>query len=242
MLDVNAVACRNVLRRQNVVEFDIVAKAMQTRRSVRGFLPKPVDIDTISKILSVASYAPSGSNIQPWQVHVVMGKRRDELSNLLLGAFNKQEPSTREYEYYPVRWRTPYIERRRESGWGLYQTLGIKKGDRQASSEQHGMNFKFFGAPVVLIFTIDSDLEKGSWLDYGMFLQNIMVAARGCGLHTCPQAAVANYPQVIKRYLGIGEEQVVVCAISLGYEDPDCAANQFRASRVAVDDFAKFYV
>ncbi|PLC50669.1 nitroreductase [Pollutimonas subterranea] len=222
-------------------EFDIVVDAITSRRSVRGFLPEPVGIDLINKILATASYAPSGSNIQPWHVHVVMGEKRDELSRQLLDAHNRKRPESREYDYYPVNWRSPYIERRRETGWGLYETLGIQKGDRQASAQQHGRNYSFFGAPVVLIFSIDNDLQQGSWLDYGMFLQNIMVAARGCGLHTCPQAALANYPDIVKSQLGIDDGRTVICGISMGYEDTDCLANRFRPPRIGLDEFVTFH-
>ena len=222
-------------------EFDIVVDAITSRRSVRGFLPDPVSIDLINKILATASYAPSGSNIQPWAVHVVMGETRDELSRRLLDAHSSKLPESREYDYYPVNWRSPYIERRRETGWGLYETLGIEKGDRQASAQQHGRNYTFFGAPVVLVFSIDNDLQQGSWLDYGMFLQNIMVAARACGLHTCPQAALANYPGIIKSQLGIGDEQTIICGIAMGYEDTDCPANRYRPSRIRLDEFVTFH-
>ena len=222
-------------------EFDIVSKAVTSRRSVRGFLPDPIDMSLIHQILSAASYAPSGSNIQPWKVHVVTGAKRDELSRLLLDAFERKLPESREYDYYPVQWRSPYIDRRRETGWGLYEILGIKKGDREASSQQHGRNYQFFGAPVVLIFTIDKDLEQGSWLDYGMFLQSIIIAARGCGLHTCPQAALANYPDIVKSTLGIGDDQTVVCGISMGYEDTTCVANQFRPERIPLEDFVIYH-
>ena len=222
-------------------EFDIVAGAITSRRSVRGFLPKPVDSQLISRILSVASYAPSGSNMQPWHVHVLMDRKRDELSKLLLDAHNQNMPSTRGYAYYPEQWRSPYIDRRRATGWGLYRTLGIAKGDRMATAQQHGRNYAFFGAPVALIFTIDSDLQKGSWLDYGMFLQNIMVSARACGLHTCPQAALANYPDIVKKFLGIGEDQTVMCGMSMGYEDTNCLANSFRPERIELNEFVKFH-
>src|SRR5690606_34012585 len=150
----------------------------------------PVDRSLIDELLVIAGTAPSGSNIQPWHVHVVTGRARDRLSADLLAAHQRKESEHREYQYYPVNWRSPYIERRRETGWGLYGTLNIVKGDREATARQHGRNFEFFDAPVVLVFTLDNDLETGSWLDYGMFLQNIMIAARGYGLHTCPQAAL----------------------------------------------------
>ena len=222
-------------------QLDIVIDAITSRRSVRGFLPKPVSVGLINKILATASYAPSGSNIQPWKVHVVTGGKRDELSRQLRDAHVRNLPEEREYDYYPVNWRSPYIERRRETGWGLYETLGIKKGDRKASAQQHERNYAFFGAPVVLIFSIDNDLQQGSWLDYGMFLQNIMVAARACGLHTCPQAALANYPGITKNLLGISEDQTVICGISMGYEDSNCLANRYRPPRITLDEFVTFH-
>jgi len=136
-----------------------------------------------------------------------------------------------------VKWRSPYLDRRRATGWGLYGTLGIGKGDREASARQHARNYEFFGAPVVLIFTIDRDLETGSWLDYGMFLQNIMIAARACGLHTCPQAALANYPGIVKQHLGINDDKIIVCGMSIGYEDASAAVNRFQPERMAVSEF-----
>ncbi|MBO1111384.1 nitroreductase [Bordetella petrii] len=218
-----------------------VEQAIVSRQSVRGFLPTPVPPELVRRILRAAARAPSGSNIQPWKVHVVTGARRDALSQALVQAHARGEPERREYQYYPVAWRSPYIDRRRETGWGLYSLLGIQKGDRQASARQHARNFEFFGAPCVLLFTIDNDLDKGSWLDYGMFLQNIMVMARGCGLDTCPQAALANYPDIVKQHLDIPADQVVVCGISIGYQDQAEPANQYRTGRVDVDDFTTFH-
>jgi nitroreductase len=223
------------------VPHHIVDEAIRSRRSVRGFLPTPVPMETVKEILSVASYAPSGSNIQPWKVHVITGRTREELSAALLQAHARRQPELREYEYYPVQWRSPYIERRRQTGWGLYQTVGVAKGDRDGSARQHARNYAFFGAPVVLMFCIDNDLEKGSWLDFGMFVQNIMISARGRGLHTCPQAALANYPEIVKSRLDIGADQTLVCGMSMGYEDPDCVANRFRPPRIALDDFVTYH-
>lgn len=218
-----------------------VEHAVVSRRSIRGFLPTPVPTDLIRRILEASARAPSGSNIQPWKVHVVTGARRDALSQALLQAHAGHEPERREYQYYPVNWRSPYLDRRRETGWGLYSLLGIQKGDREGSMRQHARNFAFFDAPCVLLFTIDDDMDKGSWLDYGMFLQNIMIMARGLGLDTCPQAALANYPDIVKTQLGIPDDQIVVCGISLGYQDTDEPANQYQTTRVPVDDFAVFH-
>jgi len=216
---------------------DPVEHAVRSRKSVRGFLPRPVPLELVERILSVAAYAPSGSNIQPWKAHLLTGASRDALSAALTRAHYDGTPAEREYDYYPTTWRSPYQERRRATGWGLYSTLGIAKGDRAASSHQHARNYAFFGAPCVLLFTIDDDLGKGSWLDYGMFLQSIMVVATAHGLATCPQAALANYPDIVKRHLNIPASEVVVCGMSMGYEDPDAPANQFRPSRIGVADF-----
>lgn len=218
-----------------------VKNAITSRKSTRSFLSEPVDDTLIDELLEIAGTAPSGSNVQPWQVHVVTGRARDRLSQALLAAHRAGEPEAREYHYYPRKWRSPYIDRRRATGWGLYGLLGIEKGDREASARQHGRNYEFFGAPVVFIFTIDRDLEIGSWLDYGMFLQNIMVAARGFGLHSCPQAALANYPKIVKQQLGIGDDQMIVCGMSLGYEDTRDPINEFQPTRMALEEFVRHH-
>lgn len=220
---------------------DVIKKAITSRQSKRAFLPTPIDRSIIDELLQIAGTAPSGSNIQPWQVHVVSGAARDRLSAALLAAHQAKRPVSREYNYYPVHWRSPYIDRRRATGWGLYGLLGIQRGDHEASARQHGRNYEFFGAPLVLIFTIDRDLEAGSWLDYGMFLQNIMIAARGFGLHSCPQAALANYPEIVKEHLGIGDDKMVVCGMSLGYEDGNAPINEYQPARISLDEFVTYH-
>ncbi len=171
---------------------EIVEWAITTRRSVRGFIDEPVPRAIVERLLEIASRAPSGSNIQPWKVHVLMGAALERLKAALCAAHFGAEPEAREYEYYQTTWRSPYLERRRKTGWDLYTLTGVERGDRAASLRQRGRNYIFFGAPVGLVFTIDRDLGQGSWLDFGMFLQNIMIAARGHQLDTCPQAAIAN--------------------------------------------------
>lgn len=221
--------------------FQAVRNAITSRKSTRAFLPKPVAPELIDELLQIAGMAPSGTNTQPWNVHVVSGKARDRLSADLLAAHQQKVPEEREYQYYPLKWRSPYIDRRRATGWGLYGLLNIAKGDHEATARQHGRNFEFFGAPVVLMFTMDKDLETGSWLDYGMFLQNIMVAARGCGLHTCPQAALANYPKIIRSHLGIGDDKIIVCGMSIGYEDTSDPVNRFQPSRMGLEEFVTYH-
>lgn len=220
---------------------EAVERAITSRRSVRGFLPVPIPREQVERILAIASRAPSGSNIQPWKVHVLMGPALERLKHELCAAHFGGEPEAREYEYYPTNWRSPYLERRRKLGWELYRLTGVQKGDYDASLRQRGKNYVFFGAPVGMVFTIDRDLGRGSWLDFGMFLQNIMIAARGFGLDTCPQAAIANYPQILRRQLKIGDDQMIICGMAFGLADPDEPANRLVSEREPVDAFTTFH-
>jgi LAO/AO transport system ATPase len=218
-----------------------VDRAITTRRSVRRFLPDPVPQVTVAEILAVASRAPSGTNTQPWRAHVLAGERKDALSAALLRAHrDEQDAHSEEHRYYPVAWREPYLERRRRIGWDLYRLLGIERADRTGRHRQHGRNYLFFDAPVGLIFTIDRGLERGSWLDYGMFLQNVMVAARARGLDTCAQASFLKFHRVIARELSLAPEESVICAMSLGYADPDAPENGLVTERAPVAAFATF--
>jgi nitroreductase len=220
---------------------EIVEWAIMTRRSVRGFTAEPVARDTVLRILEVAARAPSGTNMQPWKAHVVTGPALIRVTAALCGAHFEGVPEGREYDYYPTTWRSPYLERRRKVGWDLYALTGVARGDRDAALRQVGRNYIFFGAPVGLVFTIDRDLGRGSWLDFGMFLQNVMIAARGHELDTCPQAAIANYPDVLRRELGIGEDQMIVCGMALGRADPDEPANRLVTEREPVEGFCTFH-
>jgi nitroreductase len=214
-----------------------VEEAIRGRRSIRAFLPKPVPRALIERIMETAGRAPSGSNVQPWHVWVLEGAVRDAICRELVARYDRNEVSQREYNYYPVNWREPYLARRRACGWGLYGTLGIGREDKGKMHAQHGRNFAFFDAPVGLIFSIDRDLEQGSWLDYGMFLQSIMVAAREFGLETCPQAAWLIFHDVLQRRLGIPQTQTIVCGMALGYPDPSEKVNTFTPDRMAVGEF-----
>ena len=220
-----------------------VDAAITSRHSVRAFLPTPVPRETIEDILRVAARAPSGTNTQPWQVHVLTGATRQRLVDAVLAAYD--DPQQRashqeEYAYYPVEWTSPYIDRRRKVGWDLYSLLGIGRADKQRMHEQHARNYAFFGAPVGLIFTIDRVMQQGSWLDYGMLLQNVMVAARARGLDTCPQAAFTQFHRVIADVLGLPAQQMVVCGMSLGHADPQAIENSLVTEREPVSGFARF--
>lgn len=218
-----------------------VDDAIQSRKSVRRFLPDPVSRETVARILEVAARAPSGSNIQPWKVHVVTGEVRRRLCDAILAAFDagtgEHQP---EYHYYPQNWFEPYVGRRRRCGYGLYETLGIQREDKQRRSDQARRNFLFFDAPAGMIVTIDRRLEAGSFMDTGMLIQSIMVAARGQGLHTCAQAAFTWYHEIIREQLGLDVNELVLCAIALGHEDTEAPENHFITEREPVEAFATF--
>ena len=221
-----------------------VDEALRSRRSVRAFLPTPVPRKTVEAILEVAARAPSGTNTQPWKVHVLTGASKAALSAAIKAAYDdpaERARHTEEYAYYPTEWRSPYIDRRRKVGWDLYSLLGIGRNDKARMHAQHGRNYDFFGAPVGLMFTIDRVLQQGSWLDYGMFLQSIMVAARGRGLDTCPQAAFMQYHRIISAHLGLGEHEMVVCGMSLGLADPSAVENTLTTERETVAGFTHFH-
>jgi len=218
-----------------------VDEAITSRRSVRAFLPRPVPAKMVEHLLAVAARAPSGTNMQPWKVRVLAGEAKERLSAAVLKAHdNEVDAHENAYRYYPVKFEEPYLSRRRKIGWDLYGLLGIAKGETDKMHAQHGRNYLFFDAPVGMIFTIDKALELGSWLDYGMFLQNIMVAARGAGLHSCPQAAWAKYHSVIRGVLDIPETEEIVCGMSLGYENTGAPENSLETEREPVSGFAVF--
>ena len=221
----------------------IVDAAITSRRSLRAFLPTPVPRETVEQILSVASRAPSGTNTQPWKVYVLSGEPKAQLSKKILAAYDdpaERAGHTEEYAYYPTEWRSPFIDRRRKIGWDLYGLLQIGKTDKARMHAQHGRNYAFFDAPVGLIFTIDRVLQQGSWLDYGMFLQSIMVAARGRGLDTCPQAAFMQFHRIITEHVGATANEQLVCGMSLGHADPAAVENSLVTEREPVASFARF--
>ncbi|MGE0724154.1 MAG: nitroreductase [Alphaproteobacteria bacterium] len=220
-----------------------VLAAIAGRTSIRAFLPTPVARADIERILAVATRAPSGSNTQPWKVHVLIGAARDRLVAAATHAYDHERGGQHrsEYEYYMTEWRDPYLARRRRTGWSLYGLLGITREDKAGMHAQHRRNFTFFDAPVGLIFTIDRDLERGSWLDYGMFLENVVVAARGLGLETCAQAAWARYHNLIRAHLGIPESEVVMCGMAIGHPDPAAIVNRYETTREPLAGFARFH-
>lgn len=222
-------------------EASIVDEAILSRRSVRAFLPTPVPEAMIRDILAIAARAPSGTNMQPWRVYVVTGESKQRIADAILNSGVRAEKANwDEYRYYPDQFFEPYLSRRRKVGFDLYAHLGIQRREVDRMREQHDRNFVFFDAPIGMIFTIDRRLNKGSWIDYGMFLENIMIAARGRGLHTCPQAAFAPYHNQIRPVLGITADEIVVCGMALGYEDTSKPENDLRTERASLEDWVTF--
>lgn len=215
-----------------------VDRVIAGRRSIRAFLPRAVDERDLDAILTLAACAPSGNNIQPWRVHVLRGDTLRRLTAAVCAAFDTADGSHRpEYDYYPAEFFEPYLGRRRKVGWDLYRRLGIERGDTARMRVQVRRNFTFFGAPVGLMFTIDRRLAQGSWLDYGMFLQTLMLAAEARGLATCAQAAWIDYHRIIAQTLALPPHEQVVCGIALGYADPDAAENTLVSERAALAEF-----
>ena len=220
-----------------------VDAAITSRHSMRAFLPTPVPRADIEALLAVAARAPSGTNTQPWRVHVLTGAAKQALCDEICAAYDdpvQRAQHTEDYAYYPTEWKPPYIDRRRKVGWDLYGLLGIAKTDKARMHAQQRRNFRFFDAPVGLMFSIDRVMQQGSWLDYGMFLQNVMVAARARGLDTCPQAAFTPFHRIIGRHLGLGEHEQLVCGMSLGHADPDAVENTLVTEREPVASFTQF--
>jgi nitroreductase len=221
-----------------------VDAAITSRMSTRAFTSQTVERQVITELLQLASRAPSGTNTQPWKVYVLQGASRDSLCDKVCAAHDaiRAQPELaaayqEEYDYYPEKWVSPYIDRRRENGWGLYGLLGIGKGDKDKMHLQHQHNYRFFDAPVGLMFTVDRVMGRGSLLDYGMFLQNIMLAARARGLHTCPQAAWNGFSKIILPHIGASSDEMLVCGMTLGYADPAALVNTLHTPRVPMQEF-----
>lgn len=218
-----------------------VTQALLARKSVRAFLDRPVSLESIEKILKAARHAPSGTNTQPWEVAVVTGETRIRMAQRLEEAFRSGKPEAMEYRYYPKEWKSPFKERRKACGLQLYGALGITREDKQRQMDQWAANFRAYDAPVMLFFFLDTQMQTGSFIDYGGFLQSVMLAACEEGLATCPQAALGGYPDIVKELLGYPRESLLVCGMALGYEDTAAAANSYRTPREEVAEFSRFF-
>lgn len=218
-----------------------IIDALQQRKSTRAFLDRPVTREQIVRILAAARHAPSGTNAQPWQVAVVSGRKKEELAAMLGEAFQRQGPGAMDYHYYPVDWHEPYRSRRVACGAQLYAALGIDRRDRGRRLSQWAENYRAFGAPMMLFFFLDPAMQQGSFLDYGMFIQSVMLAALEEGLATCPQAALGQYSSLIKDFLGYSRDTTLICGMAVGYEDPQAAVNGYRTPREEVSAFTRFF-
>jgi len=218
-----------------------VIEALQQRKSVRAFLSQAVEKNKIDAILRAASYAPSAVNTQPWQVAVISGEKKKHLEQVIEQAFRAGDKGKTDYTYAPQEWVLPYKNRRKSCGLQMYATLDIKREDKQRQIDQWAANYRAFDAPVLLLFFMDSSLEKGSFLDYGLFLQSLMLAATEQGLATCAQAAFAQYPHLIKPVLNIPLDTVLICGMALGYEDTEALINHYRTPREELSSFVSYY-
>lgn len=218
-----------------------VHDALAARKSVRAFLDNPLSRDVVSRVLDSARNSPSGVNTQPWQVAAVMGEKKEALQKMIEDAFNRGEKPQMDYQYYPLKWSEPYKTRRFQCGLQLYAALEIKREEKERRREQWIANYRAFDAPVMLYFFMDPGMETGSYMDYGMFLQSVMLAAVQEGLATCPQAALGEYPKIVKDVLGYPEDSILICGMALGYEDTTAKVNSYRTTREPVDTFTKFF-
>ena len=218
-----------------------VSEAIKQRHSTRAFLNQEVTAEVIQRMLDIARYAPSGVNTQPWQVAVVTGNTKQIIQHKMVEQLKAGVKGKMDYDYYPSTWEAPYKERRSETGKLLYETLNIKYEDKQRRLDQWALNYKAFNAPVMLFFLMDPCMGTGSYFDYGMFVNNLMLLAIEEGLATCPQGALGEYPEIIKESLGYQADQILLGGMALGYEDTQHPVNQMRVGRAEVKDFARFY-
>lgn len=218
-----------------------ISEAIRRRKSIRAYADKEVSRETIEKILDTARFAPSGANSQPWQVAVVCGETKQRIADALVEAFRSGEPEDRDYAYYPETWRQPFKRRRIACGALLYETLGIERKDREGRLQQWEANYRAFGAPVMLFFFLDPSLAIGSYMDSGMFIQSVMLAAMDEGLATCPQAALSGYATLVKDILDYPQTSILLCGVALGYEESEALVNSYRTPREKVESFTAFY-
>ena len=218
-----------------------IKQLLEARKSTRAFLDKPVELSIVNEVLDAARHAPSGVNTQPWKVAVVTGQTKNELTAAMESAFRGGEKGQMDYQYYPLDWQGDYKERRKDCGLRMYSALEIERGDKQRQMDQWAANYRAFDAPVMLLFLMDGIMETGSFLDYGMFIQSVMLAAQEKGLATCPQAALGEYPKIVKNKLGYADDTILLCGMAMGYEDTSAAVNSYRTPRQEVSEFTKIF-
>lgn len=218
-----------------------ITQAIEQRHSTRAFTQQTVSREQLERILSTASHAPSGANTQPWQVAIISGESKHNLQQKIEQAFSTGEKAKPDYPYYPDHWIEPYKDRRKACGLQLFESLDIKREDKDKRLAQWAANYRAFDAPVMLLFLMDKVMQTGSYLDYGMFIQSVMLAAMEEGLATCPQAALAEYPDIVRETLDYADNKIVICGMSLGYEDTSAVVNSYRTPREKLDNFCSFF-
>jgi nitroreductase len=215
-----------------------VSEALVTRKSIRAFRPDPVSRQTVEEILALAARAPSGGNLQPWKVHVLIGAAKDELVRRAKARMiENPRGGVPEYHIYPPELTEPYRTRRFAVGEQMYATMAIPREDKARRLQQFVRNWEFFGAPVGLIFSIDRQMQQGQWSDLGGFLQSIMLLAREYGLHTCAQEAWAPFHEVIRDYLKVPPEEMIFCGMAVGYADETAPINTLVSERAAMKEW-----
>lgn len=219
-----------------------VEDAILMRRSIRAFKPDPVPKPLLRRLLEAARWAPSGANIQPWEVSVLTGDALARYSDGLLREFAENPSGHKmDYAYYSPEWREPYLARRYACGFGLYEIRGIERGDRDGRRESFLENFRFFGAPAVMLFWIPKDLAMGAWLDYGMFIQNIALLAQGWELAAIAQGALGQHSDVARGITGMSKDHILLCGMSVGWPDLKNAVNAYQPGREPVDGFTTWH-
>jgi nitroreductase len=219
-----------------------VTDAIRSRMSCRAFLDTPVPEETLREILRIAGQAPSGGNLQPWQVHVLAGARLRQFLDVIRSKLPAQpQGEGTEYHIYPPNLKEPYRSRRFKCGEDLYATIGIAREDKARRLQQFARNYAFFGAPAAMFFAIDRIMGADQWADVGMFMQNIMLLAREHGLHTCPQESWASWHRTVSEFLGLPAELMLFCGLAIGYRDESAPINRLRTDRAPLEEFATFH-
>ncbi len=218
-----------------------LTEAIRARSSVRAFLDQPVTREQVEAVMDTARWSPSGVNMQPWRVEVVTGASKQRIGEAILSARAGGQAENPDYSYYPAEWSEPYAGRRKASGIALYQALGIGREDADKRIAARNRNYLFFGAPVGLLFFLERRLGQGAWLDIGIFLQSVMLAATSQGLATCPQAALAEYPDIVRDVVDVSDDYLLVCGMALGYPDPAAPVNSYRTERAPVSAFTRWH-
>ena len=218
-----------------------VSEAVAARRSVRGFLDRPIDMDLLRRLIELAARAPSGGNLQPWHIDVVSGAALDRFKQDIaakLMAGHREAPA---YDIYPPELDDPYRSRRFAIGESMYGHIGIPRDDKAARRTWFARNFAFFGAPVALFCTIDRGMGPPQWSDLGMYLQTLMLLFVEHGLASCPQECWAIYPETVTTFLGTPEHRMLFCGMAIGFEDTAEPANALRSERAPLSQWADFH-